>query len=74
MKKNGFQVKQQDEGVKSKNWVYGVAGVRAKFGWGYNTALEKIHGVIAPACIWDGPRKLRVDVDFANNLLKLSNN
>lgn len=70
MMSKGFQPKQVAAGATGKNWVYGVAGVRALFGWSEATALRKIHGVIAPACLWTGPRKLQVDADLAVELVK----
>ena len=73
MAEQGFQPKKAAEGVTGKNWVYGTAGVRALFGWSEAKTLRNIHGVLAPAVLWTGPRKYQVDADMAKEILKSNN-
>ena len=69
----GFKPTRVIEDVTSKNWVYGTAGVRALFGWSESKTLRNIHGVLAPAVLWTGPRKYQVDADLAKELLERYN-
>lgn len=69
MRTMGFQPT-NGAGETEKRWVYGVAGVMALFGCSRSAAMNRIHGVIAPACVWIGPRTLKVDADLATQLIK----
>ena len=58
----------QEPGEKQSKYVYGLRGIRSRYGVGTNTACEWASDLLAPAVIRDG-RKIIVDTEKADKIL-----
>lgn len=67
-RKNQGAARQEPKPVPSK-FVYGLRGIRNRYGVGLNTACTWASGLLAPAVLRDG-RKIIVDTEKADKLLE----
>lgn len=58
-----------EPGTAQSKYVYGLRGIRNRYGVGKNTACSWAAGLLAPAVIRDG-RKIIVDTEKADKILE----
>jgi len=58
-----------EPGTAQSKYVYGLRGIRNRYGVGTNTACSWAAGLLAPAVIRDG-RKIIVDTEKADKILE----
>ncbi len=58
-----------DQGASQGKFVYGLRGIRQRYGVGHNTACAWASGLLAPAVIRDG-RKIILNTEKADQILE----
>lgn len=59
----------QDQGAGQGKYIYGLRGIRQRYGVGQNTACNWANGLLAPAVIKEG-RKIIVNTEKADLILE----